>query len=40
MFKLPAEISGPEGFRDDNPIVLEQVDEHDFRGFLRVLYPR
>jgi len=40
MFKLPANDSGPEGSSDDNPIVLEQINEHEFRGFLRVLYPR
>ena len=28
-----------EGISDDNPIVLHQVEEDDFRAFLKVLYP-
>ena len=48
MFALPQGPSvktedmgatGCEGLSDDNPIVLHQVEEEDFRAFLRVLYP-
>ena len=28
-----------EGISDDNPIVLHQVEDDDFRAFLKVLYP-
>ncbi|KAF9552807.1 hypothetical protein CPC08DRAFT_768030 [Agrocybe pediades] len=45
MFTLPQPVpaggdeSGVEGSSRDNPIVLQGVNENEFRIFLRVLYP-
>ena len=41
MFSLPVgtdDLRGVQG-TDENPIVLQGVDEEDFRGFLGALYP-
>ena len=38
MFALPPTTDAEaEGSTDENPIVLPDVDENHFRGFLRVL---
>jgi hypothetical protein len=42
MFSLPVgtdDLRGVQGTSDENPIVLQGVDEGDFRGFLGALYP-
>jgi len=42
MFALPTDCNDSkqiEGSTDDNPIILEGINEEHFRGFLGVLYP-
>jgi len=38
MFSLPTVEGKAEGLNDQNPIILP-VDEENFRGFLRAMYP-